>query len=1367
MRRHRPLQRALAGLLAACCPLVAAAAVAADPPVDTGTGTLPVDELVRRNTVARGGADALHAMHSVRLTGRLVVDDGQFQMAFVQTVALPARVRNEVTLQGLIQVEAWDGQEGWHVDPFGGRKDPERLTGDDAKELVETAADMPGPLVDWAAKGARVEALGREDVEGTLAYKLRLVRAGGDVEIVWLDPDHFLEIRLLSQRRVHGTLVETQSDLGDYEQVGGVWMPMSIESGRKGSRDRQKVVWKTAEVNVAVEDAVFRFPTAPVGATAARPPSPGPSSPASAIANTPAAAPAASTPAAPAPFTSGLISGLGARNIGSAVMSGRIAALAGFKEPSGRTTLYVGAASGGVWKSEDAGTRFRPVFDDQPTQSIGAIALDPSAPRTVWVGTGESWTRNSVSIGDGLYRSTDGGDTWQHRGLPRSERIAAIVVHPKDGRVVYACVTGALWSDSQDRGLYRTTDGGDTWTLVLRGPNASTGCASVAMDPAEPQVLFASLWDFRRTGWSFRSGGETPAAPSGSGLFRSADGGASWQEVTPEHQAGFPKKPYGRIAVAVAPSNPKRVYAFVESTDSALYASDDGGATWAARDRSQWMVWRPFYFARLVVDPLDPDRLFKTDGALIESTDAGRSFSAVGGFVGMHGDVHDVWIDPTNPQVVIAGDDGGLYSSHDGGHHWWKSNNLPISQFYHVTTDDTRSYHVFGGLQDNGTWRGASRFPGGIASAQWESIYGGDGFWAWPDPVDPDYAYAESQGGELGHVRLSTHEVRSIQPLLGPAEARLTAKLRFNWNTPVMTSPGNPRTLYIGSQFLWRSRDQGRTWQRLSPDLTTNDPAHQKQEQSGGVTVDNSAAEMFETIYTISESPRDARVLWAGTDDGRLQVSRDDGAHWQDVAPRVPGLPAGSWVSWVQAGLQAPGTAYAAFDRHTFGDMAPYVYRTVDYGRTWTPLVTAADAKGVRGYAHVVRQDPKRPSLLYLGTEFGLWISVDDGAHWARFAGGDLPPVAVRDLAFPTQRDDLVIATHGRGIWVVDDRSPLRSLTPGLMSQDIALVPGGPAEQRLRAEGGGAPGAAEFIGDNPRGGAVITYFQRERHLFGRLTLEVLDARGHRVASLPASKRPGLNRVVWNLQERAPRVPPAAQLAEAGTLGPRVLPGTYTVRITKNGHRVQMPLQVVLDREATFTLADRRAQHAAASRVRELFGQESALMKRIVALRAAVSERLQATPAGDPLHDRLAAFDARADALRRQVVATTEGGAITGEERLREHTDHLYGALIFHEGRPSPYQLGNLRVLEGEQARIAHAFDALLESDLAALNRGIVAAGGAALPAPPDEDEDKDDEDDDDDDAGSGAGGAGDRDGGIDADALMTTKALPAGFRPMH
>ncbi|MGC2738880.1 MAG: hypothetical protein WA274_13375, partial [Candidatus Acidiferrales bacterium] len=677
-------------------------------------------------------------------------------------------------------------------------------------------------------------------------------------------------------------------------------------------------------------------------------------------------------------FDSDTISGLGARNIGSAEMSGRVAALSAVKE-DGRLTVYIGAASGGVWKSVNGGTTFKPVFDKETSQSVGAIAIDPQAAKTIWVGTGESWTRNSVSIGDGIYKSTDGGENWTNMGLKDSERISKILIDPKDGNTVYACVPGKLWSDSDDRGVYKTTDGGKTWTKILKGSNLSTGCSMMSMSSADPKVIFAGLWDFRRKGWTFRSGGDGPTAPSGSGLFMTADGGATWTDLDEKSAKGLPPKPWGRIAVTIAPSKPNVVYALIESTRSALFRSDDGGKTWQEHDRSQWMVWRPFYFANLIVDPKNENKVYKPDLTLIMSDDGGKSFSSIGGSA--HGDFHDVWVNPDNTNHLIAGDDGGVWYSYDSGNTWWKAGNLPISQFYHVSLDDADPFHVFGGLQDNSDWIGDSAYPGGITDHRWENLYGGDGFFVFSDPADPNYVYAEAQGGDVSRVNRVTLSSRSIKPQPNYGEG----KLRFNWNTPIHMSPNEKGTIYIGAQFLFRSRDHGQTWDRISPDLTTNDPEKQKQEESGGVTVDNSYAEMHTTIYSISESPRDGQTIWVGTDDGNVQLTRDGGKTWTNVVGNVPDLPKSSWVSWVEASRFDPATAYVTFDRHTFGDMDPHAYKTTDYGKTWTSIV--AKDSGVRGFAHVIKEDTESPNLLFLGTEFGLWVSPDGGQQWAQYKG--------------------------------------------------------------------------------------------------------------------------------------------------------------------------------------------------------------------------------------------------------------------------------------------------------------------------------------------------------------------------------------------
>jgi photosystem II stability/assembly factor-like uncharacterized protein len=1013
----------------------------------------------------------------------------------------------------------------------------------------------------------------------------------------------------------------------------------------------------------------------------------------------PAAAPAAPAgPAAGKPEAVELDSysfgGLEARAIGPAATGGRIAAIdAVADEP---LTVYVGSAGGGVWRSRDGGTTFRPVFDEH-AQSIGAVAVDPGNAKTVWVGTGESWTRNSVGVGDGIYRSTDGGDHWERRGLGTSERIARIQIHPRDGNTVYVCVTGHLWDDSEDRGVYKTTDGGKTWKRTLY-VNPGTGCSDLAMDPQEPRILYAGMWQFRRYPWAFRSGGP------GSGLYKSTDGGETWKPLT----QGLPAGQKGRIAVAVAPSRSAVVYALVESRNTALYRSDDTGESWTEVNSSFNLQVRPFYFARLVVDPADFNTVYKPGLVLTVSTDGGKTFSTPFGSSGFgngpHSDHHALWINPKNAHQMLLGTDGGVYLSVDQAHTWRYLKALPVSQFYEVSYDMARPYNVYGGLQDNGSWMAPSRGTGGgVDNKAWRNIGGGDGFYAVSDPADPDVVYVEFQGGHVSRGSLSTRTSKDIQPLPAAGDP----ELRYNWNTPIALSPTRPGTVYVGSQFLFRSRDRGESWERISPDLTTNDPRKQQQGLSGGLTIDNSSAEKYTTIFAIAESPRDADVVWAGTDDGNLQLTRDGGATWSNVGRAIPGLPPGTWVSKIEAGHRDAATAFVTFDNHYNGDMKTYVYKTADFGKSWQSLA----GPGAAGFAHVVREDLENPDLLFLGTELGLFISIDGGGHWARF-GANLPPVAVWDVAIHPREADLIIATHGRGIYILDDITPLRKLTREILAADFALLPSQPAVETLSAFVQDFPGDDEFVGANPEEAASICYYLKKRHVLGELKVEVYDSAGKLISTLPGGKRRGINRVAWPMRLAGPKLPPANSLVmdqPAAFFGPRVAPGTYTVKVINGDQTYTSQVRLEPDPRSKATAGDLALQNQTVMTLYRMLADLTYTADSAVDARDQAKQRAAGLPAGSPLRRQLTRVAEQLEALHQSLVATREGGWLSGEEELREKLASLYGGVNGYEGRPTRSQLDEMTVLKGRLDDLSGRITAVEKGPLAQANRALAAA----------------------------------------------------------
>lgn len=988
---------------------------------------------------------------------------------------------------------------------------------------------------------------------------------------------------------------------------------------------------------------------------------------------------------------SGAFGQIEARAIGPAVMSGRITSIAG--NPKNPLVLYVGSAGGGLWKTVNGGTTFRAVFD-RYDQSIGAVAVDPSNPETVWVGTGESWVRNSVSAGSGIYRSGDGGDNWQFMGLAESERIAKVVVDPKDSKTVYACVTGRLWSDSAERGLYKTGDGGKTWAKILY-VNESTGCADMDIDPQETQVLYAAMWQFRRRPWTFTSGG------AGSGLYRSADGGKTWEKTA----GGMPEGELGRIAVAVSPARPSTVYAVVEANKSALMRSDDMGRTWTAVNTSGQMGERPFYFSLLVADPKDYRRVYKPGLLLYSSGDGGKSFTTLGAAAmstSYHPDTHALWIDPNQTSTLYLGTDGGVYKSLDSGATWQQLRNLPVSQFYHATFDMERPFNVYGGLQDNGSWMGPSESPGGVQNKDWLPVGMGDGFYVFPHPSDRNVIYSQYQGGKFLRFHKATGEMKSIAPYAKPGEP----KLRFNWNAAAALSPSNPDWLYIGAQYLFRSKDRGESWERLSPDLTTNDPEKQKQAESGGLTIDNSTAENHTTIYAIAESPRDAKVIWVGTDDGNIQVTRDGGKSWTNVAGNLAGAPKFATVSSVEASRHAAGTAYVTVDAHMLGDMKPYIFRTRDYGATWEAL--AGDA--VKGYAHVVREDTVKPDLLYAGTEFGLWISIDGGRQWAQFTG-NLPNVAVRDIAIHPRDHAAVLATHGRGIYIIDDLTVLRQLNGEVLESKFKVLESAPAPVRVPVTQQSYGGNDEFTGLNPQEAAWVTYWLKERHMIGDFKIEIVGPAGELITTLSPGTRRGVNRVAWPMRLRPPRVPRSGTLLGGLLAGPAAPEGVYTARVTKDGETQTAQLRLVADPRSPHSEADRKLQQKTVNALYQL-------VERLAYLTAAAGELRDAARAGaskapEELKRELERFAAELEELSKSLAAQREGG-ITGEEKLREMAAALYGEVLRFGGRPTQSQLERAASLEQEVAQALAAFDRLAGARLEEFNARLKTAGLAPL-----------------------------------------------------
>lgn len=900
------------------------------------------------------------------------------------------------------------------------------------------------------------------------------------------------------------------------------------------------------------------------------------------------------------------IAGLKARNIGPAGMSGRTAVIEAV--PSNPRIVYLGAATGGAWKSMNGGTTWTPLFDDQPVHAIGALAVSPSNPSIVWVGTGEGNTRNSASIGNGVYKSMDGGKTWQHLGLEKTERIYRIALHPADPDTAYVCAPGQEWGENADRGVFRTTDGGKTWQKILY-VDEKTGCGDLAMDPSNPRKLFVSMWQFRRWPWFFKSGGP------GSGMYTTHDGGTSWRRL--QEEDGLPAGELGRAGFAISRSNPEIVYALVEAEKSALLRSDDGGRSWKTVNDSPNVAPRPFYFCDIRVDPAWPNRVYSLDFGVRISEDSGRTFSLLPASRALHGDNHTLWIDPADPNHMYFGDDGGMSESRDRGQTARFVTNLPFAQFYHVAVDGERPYNVYGGLQDNGSWRGPSSIwqRGGIRNTFWQAVGDGDGFDVQPDPKDSTIGYALSQGGAFIRYNTRTGEQRLIRPAPPSPDVRL----RFNWNSALAVDPFESGVLYVGSQFVHRSADRGESWTTISPDLTTNDPEKQKQDESGGITPDVTAAENHTSLVAIAPSPVEKGVIWTGSDDGRLHVTRDGGKTWTSSEGALKGVPANTWIPHIEPSPFGGATAFVVLDNHRRADFTPYVFRTDDYGRTWRALATP----NVRGYALSIRQDLVKKELLFLGTEFGLYASFDGGARWTHLKKA-LPTASVMDMVIHPREHDLVMGTHGRAVWVLDDIRPLRALSEQALGEPLKLYEIADAQQYWQKpeDGGFGFGATEFRGENRPYGAILTYSlnapglplqddekERERKQAERqkspaasaakgeakkdekadktdktdktekpeVQITIEDATGKKVRTFKAPARAGVNRAVWDLTSDPSKQPPrpesASPFEQGEPSGYEVPPGRYTVTMKYAGHEAKQSVNVVADPRSKNTADD--------------------------------------------------------------------------------------------------------------------------------------------------------------------------------------------------
>lgn len=1029
-----------------------------------------------------------------------------------------------------------------------------------------------------------------------------------------------------------------------------------------------------------------------------------------------------------APKATGPFRHLKYRLVGPAA-GGRVSRACGV--PGDPTTYYLGAAGGGVWKTTDAGLTWKSIFDDQPTASIGAVAVAPSDPNVVYVGSGEANIRGNVQPGNGIYVSTNGGKSWKHVWKQKGQ-IGHLIVHPKNADIAFAAVLGSAFGPNPERGVYRTRDGGKTWKQVLK-KDADTGAVDVCFDPNNPRVLVAALWQTRRSPWKLVSGGP------GSGLYRSDDGGDTWKELTPGKH-GLPAGPWGRIGVAIAPSDSRRVYALIEADKGGLYRSDDGGEKWELANPGRYLRQRAWYFSTVHVDPKNADVVWCCNVRLLRSTDAGRTFKNVKG--PHHVDHHDLWIDPIDPRRMIDSNDGGVDITRNGGTSW-HAPALPLSQFYHVSADNHVPYRVMGTMQDLGTASGPSNSlsSAGIPLCEWHTVGGGETGFVAADPSDPNIVYAGEYGGYISRYDHRTRQARnvSIYPFNPSGRGAGELKYRFQWTAPILVSRHDPKVIYHAANVLFRTRDAGTHWDRVSPDLTRDDKS--KQLWSGGpITGDNTGAEYYCTIFALAESPVKAGVLWVGSDDGLVHVSRDNAKTWHNVTKNVPGLPQWGTVCCIEASPHDAATAYLVVEAHRLDDDRPYLWKTTDYGKTWVSLT-----KGLPpgDYLHAVREDPKRRGLLFVGSEQHVSYSPDDGATWHRLKL-NMPTAAISDLV--VKDDDLVVATNGRSLWIMDDLTPIR-LGANPPAKAPQLFPIRPAI-RWRYHGESYAGDDRIPGDNPPRGMIVNYFlpaEPKRDL----VLEIFDARDRLVTKLTSKQvkseeredgpdtpwhifkptvlpnKPGVQRVAWDLTYQGPKTIPGAK-NDAGTphRGPLAAPGKYSVRLTIEGKVLSGSAEIRPDPRDSTPATDRTERLELALKLRDDITKVSEMVIALRSARKQISQRVE-TLKDQANASKVAAWIGQARTLQKKLDALEEKLhnpraevaydilAMKGGAKLYSQLAPLLSAVMDNDG---PVTQGMREVytdLASELAAAAAEWRSLQAEDLTRLNR---AAEALALPA---------------------------------------------------